>query len=226
MEIWIKKTESDAIQIPVNPSEYEITKESGNSTITIYGLGEISMLGKAKLKSVAFSSFFPNQAYDFIQPIANLLKPYEYVNRIEKWEDDCPVQLIITGTNINMPVTIENLTVQEKDGTGDVYYTVNFKAYRKPTFTMPPKAPSKSGKKVSTGSKKRNSKAVKTTKYTVKKGDTLSGIAKKKTGTSNNWRAIYNQNKSVIEATAKKHKKKSSQNGKWIFPGTKLVIKI
>ncbi|MCC2864919.1 LysM peptidoglycan-binding domain-containing protein [Anaerovorax odorimutans] len=226
MEIWIKKTESDAFRLPVNPPDYEITKESGNSTVTIYNLGEISMLGKGKLKSISFSSFFPNQAYSFCQPVTALLKPYDYIGKLESWIDNGPVQLIMTGTNINASVTIESLTTQEKDGTGDVYYTISFKAYRKPTYTVPPKPQSKSSAKVTKSSGKRTTKTVKTTNYTVKKGDTLSEIAKKKTGKASNWRAIYNQNKSVIEKAAKKHGRKSSQNGHWIYPGTKLVIKI
>lgn len=61
-------------------------------------------------------------------------------------------------------------------------------------------------------------------KHTVKKGDTLWAIAKKYYGKGSSWKKIYNKNKSVIEKAAKKHGKKSSSNGHWIYPSTVLII--
>ena len=51
-----------------------------------------------------------------------------------------------------------------------------------------------------------------------------SDIAKKFYGNGSQWTKIYNANASVIEATARSHGKKSSSNGHWIWPGTKLSI--
>lgn len=61
----------------------------------------------------------------------------------------------------------------------------------------------------------RTAKAVNSTTYTVKKGDCLSMIAKNLTGSSANWRAIYNQNKGVIGG-----------NPNLIYPGQNLVINV
>ena len=60
--------------------------------------------------------------------------------------------------------------------------------------------------------------------YTVKKGDCLWHISRKFYGSGAKWKKIYNANKKVIEETAKKYGKKSSSNGHWIYPGTKLII--
>ena len=60
--------------------------------------------------------------------------------------------------------------------------------------------------------------------YTVKSGDCLWNIAKKFYGSGSKWKTIYNANKSAIEKDAKKHGKKSSSNGHWIWPGLKLTI--
>lgn len=57
--------------------------------------------------------------------------------------------------------------------------------------------------------------------YKVVSGDVLERIAKKY-GVSTS--ALYNANKSTIEATARQHGFSSSGNGHWIFPGEKLVI--
>jgi hypothetical protein len=60
--------------------------------------------------------------------------------------------------------------------------------------------------------------------YTVVSGDNLWGIAVKAYHNGSKWTAIYSANKSTIEATAKQHGRSSSSNGKYIYPGEKLLI--
>ena len=60
--------------------------------------------------------------------------------------------------------------------------------------------------------------------YTVKSGDCLWNIAKAAYGDGSKWRVIYNANKTLIEETAKKYGRKSSQDGHWTYPGTVLTI--
>jgi nucleoid-associated protein YgaU len=62
------------------------------------------------------------------------------------------------------------------------------------------------------------------TEYTVKSGDCLWNIAKKFYGDGSKNKTIYEANKEVIEATAKKYGRSSSSNGWWIYPNTKLII--
>ena len=71
-----------------------------------------------------------------------------------------------------------------------------------------------------------SSSKTETIKYTVKKGDTLWALAKKYLGKGALYTEIYSKNKSVIESTAKKHRKSSSENGHWIYPGTVLEIEV
>ena len=84
----------------------------------------------------------------------------------------------------------------------------------------------KSSKKKAKTKKKKSSKKKKTASktYTVKKGDCLWKISKKNLGKASRWKEIYKLNKSLIEKTAKKHETKSSSNGHWIYPGTKLIL--
>ncbi len=62
------------------------------------------------------------------------------------------------------------------------------------------------------------------TDYTVKAGDTLWWIAKQFLGKGTRYVEIYEANKEAIEATAKRHGKKNSSNGHWIWPGEVLKI--
>ena len=48
--------------------------------------------------------------------------------------------------------------------------------------------------------------------------------AQKYLGKGSQWQTIYNANKEIIEQTAKKYGKSSSNNGYWIFPGITLTI--
>lgn len=60
--------------------------------------------------------------------------------------------------------------------------------------------------------------------YTVKRGDNLWDLARKFYGAGKVYKKIYEANKDVIEQVARSRGKKNSQSGKWIFPGTNLVI--
>ena len=69
-----------------------------------------------------------------------------------------------------------------------------------------------------------NNPTKKPDRYTVKSGDTLTGISVQFYKTSVYWRILLEANKQVIESTARKHGFKNSDNGHWIFPGTVLTI--
>lgn len=212
MEIWLKQNKK-SFRFAVLPPEYELTSESNNTQVVINKLGEISLIGKRKLKNVSFSSFFPKQKYGFCQ-YTTFPTPKESVKTIEAMKNKGVLRLTITGTPINMDCTIESFTWGENDGTKDINFTLEFKEYRK-VKVKTSKRKEKVTKKVTAAATQRTSKAVESTTYTVVKGDNLSKIAKNLTGSSANWKAIYNQNKSVI-----------GSNPNLIYPGQRLVISV
>ena len=226
MEIWLNN-ENDKIRFPILPTSFKIVTAQQNTAQNVHRKGEINLLGEKSLETVELTSFFPAKEYSFCQYKGFNTTPYFYANKIKDWKNKkVTPRLLITGEpDINMCVSIEAFECGEDDASGDVTFTISLKEYVTVEYSKPKKN-TKAGKKVKKKKtkKKRSSKAKKTTKYTVKKGDTLWGIAKKKTGKSSNWKKIYKKNKSVIEKAAKKHGRKSSSNGHWIYPGTKLVI--
>lgn len=131
MEIWLKGRKK--IRIPVLPSEYTVTSSQNDTTVNVIGLGEVTLRGKRGLRSISFSSFFPARYDTDYCELTNLKTPKEYVEFIEKLKRAGTVKLIITGTPINFRCTIESFEWGEKDGTGDISYTLSFKEYRAPS---------------------------------------------------------------------------------------------
>ncbi len=212
MEIWLKQGMT-SFRFAVLPPEYEVTSESNNTQVMINTLGEINLLGKRKLKNISFSSFFPEQKYSFCE-YTTFPTPMESVKLIEKIKNNGVLRLIMTGAPINMDCTIESFTWGENDGTRDINFALEFKEYRKTKIKTADKR-EKIRKKVMLTETQRAAKEVKSGTYTVVKGDNLSKIAKKMTGSSANWQAIYSQNREVI-----------GSNPNLIYPGQNLVINI
>ena len=212
MEIWLKQGKT-SFRFAVLPPEYELTSESNNTPVVINALGEINLLGKRKLKKVSFSSFFPEQIYSFCQ-YSSFPTPKESVELIENMKDSGVLRLTMTGTPVNMECTIEAFTWGENDGTKDISFSLEFTEYRK-VNVVKSKIKEPVPPVVVPAATQRPAQAVESTTYTVVKGDNLSKIAKRLTGNSANWKAIYNQNKGVIGG-----------NPNLIYPGQKLVINV
>jgi LysM repeat protein len=172
MEFWLTyNNREETLQLPVPPSSFNIQQGNNNTTVNINSFGEFALIGKSKLASIEISSFFPSKVYSFCQ-YTTFPIPYDCVALIEKWRlTGRPIRLTITDTNVNMPVAIESFSYGEKDGTGDIYFSLSLKEYR---FQDVAESISASGVETE--------RAVEETKaltYTVIEGDTLWGIAKK-----------------------------------------------
>lgn len=205
MQVWLKGG-NDWVRIPVLPAEYSVTSEQNNTTVTVNNLGEVNLIGKDKLRSISFSSFFPYR-YDSGYCDYRCDKPSKMVERIEAMKRAGKVKLTVTGTCINMYVTIESFEWGENDGTGDITYTLSMKEYRHiniPVSVLVKETSETPNAEASTSTREQPSQAS-TQSYTVKSGDSLSTIAKKLTGSSN-WKKIYEQNKSVIGSNPNKLK--------------------
>ena len=117
-------------QFPILPEKYSLKTGNNNTIIIVEDLGEINLLGKTKLADIIIESFFPNQVYSVCQ-YTTFSKPYVIVKMIENWRtSSITPRLIITGTDVNMLVSIETFEHGEQDGTGDVYFTLTLKEYK------------------------------------------------------------------------------------------------
>lgn len=222
----------------INESEVNLIKTPGLSEITIdelllpafqnYPFAQYGILRDENGKKLAGNN--KDQHADY------------YIDKLEAWKKKKkPVTFVLSrtspdGTHLlwdtNFDVTIEDYEIiEDADKYGmDICVKLIMKEYR--TWGAKKVIKEKNGKNKTNSSKNKTKATVKKTRktkekaksYVVKSGDCLINIAKKQLNDSSKWTKIYNLNKSVIEATAKKHGRKSSSNGHWIYPGTKLKL--
>lgn len=218
VDIYIRERNgSREIRIPWLPASIEY--ESGGITVASYDImnkGEVAVPTGVGLTKVSFQSQFPGKYRTDTGMLRGKQREPSYYHKIlESWRNEgTPLNLLVTGYPINLDVFLETYTATPAGGFGDMEYSVTFQEDKDITITTE--------KNTTTEETKRPSE--KATSYTIKKGDTLWGIAQQKLGSGAKWETIYNANKAIIEETAKKYGKSSSNNGWWIYPGVTIQI--
>lgn len=222
------------IVFPITPDKVTITDKSKNETISLIDEGEVSLLKKPGLKEVSFQATLPRVSYPFsiaktdAEDILKELQLYKNTRRVipfqikRKLEKKTSNKIKLKKTD--MQVTMEDLEQEEDAGNGsDIVVTIRLKEYKKFGGKRIVQKKYGTGKLNAYDPSKRQTKNT-TITYVVKQGDCLYNIAKKQLNKASKWKEIYKLNKKVIEETAKKHGRKSSSNGHYIYSGTKLKL--
>lgn len=117
---------------PVNPDEISISRGKALETVNILSLGEYDFPAGEKVKEVAFSSFFPAVYDPGYCNYENLPDPQEAMNQLTTMMNGkSPVRLIISGTAVNVLVTIAAHNSSFKGGEpGDVYFDLTARTWR------------------------------------------------------------------------------------------------
>ena len=133
--------------------------------------------------------------------------PYIYLEQLERWSDaGTPVRFLVSGTPTNALVLIETTPYGERDGANDLYVTINLRQYRKPQVpVLSASGGGETSRSSSTGAARQRT-------YTVVKGDTLWGVAKKFYGDGSQYTRIAAANSATVK------------NPNLIYPGQVLTI--
>jgi len=88
-------------------------------------LGEINLFGGARMGECTLEDvLLPAQLYPFCVPGART-DSWGYLHNLETWSDKgTKLRWIVSGTSINTSVLIEEITLDERDGTNDVYASI------------------------------------------------------------------------------------------------------
>ena len=120
----------ESVSFPVSPASFEVSLPSNNQTVNVISIGDVNMIGNAGLASLKFESFFPSNEYPFVNDMT-ATGAYEYVAKVKKMQTGKePCQISISGTDVSLPVTIETFEYGEKDGSGDVYFSLQLREYK------------------------------------------------------------------------------------------------
>jgi len=171
----IKDTDKNSeMVLPVTPPSFEISHGINVETINIHTVGDVILPGYTTLSVIRIDCMFPAKQYPFCQP-GTKTEPYKYIEKLKLWCDTHAIlRFAISKTAVNIQTIITDLSYGEKDGTGDVYATINMREYRKLSVVQVNK----------TGNKTRASEKNKLSieKYVIKEGDNLSTICRKHYG--------------------------------------------
>lgn len=224
IDIYIKETDGTReIRIPWLP-EKVVHDGNGSSKITVDILdqGEVDIPNGSTLRFISWSSVFPGAGHKNLPFLRGEWEnPKNLQNLLMTWKDNnTPLRVIMTGYPINHDVYVDDFKGEYSGSYGDFAYDLVLKTRRKISLIS-----DKSSAKESTETQQTQTQTASSAKtYTVKSGDTLWSIAQKNYGNGAQYKKIYEANKTIIEETAKKRGKSSSDGGHWIYPGTVLQV--
>lgn len=197
--------------MPQTPAKLSVKISGKNTTVTLLNEGEINFLKYPGLTEITLPLVFPM--------LTASKRPDYYLTLLERAKTQkTTTQFIMTRTtpagqllfDTNIKVSVEDYTIEENATNGiDVSVEVKLKQYRDySTKTVAIKTTVKHNDSKDTPVVKKTA-TVKTARpattapkvrtYTVKKGDTLWGIAKKYYGNGAKYPTIYNANKDKIK---------------------------
>ena len=213
------KKKTTTITIPVNPEKITYKASGKFQEYQIINQGTAKVPSGKELSYVGWECFFPGESIKNMPFIKKYEKPDTLRKQIEYWRKaGKKVKVSISTTPINMYCYIESYEESYEGSNDNIYYMIELSS------AVDVKVETVKKKKGKTSGANRGSKNDGAKTYTVKEGDCLWNISKKFYKKYTQWKKIYNANKSTIEKAAKKHGKKNSNNGHWIYPGTKLKI--
>ena len=113
-------------KFPIVPAE--INLDTGNDIEKVNTIdGILNFIKDHRLKNISWTSFFPSKGYSFAKD--NQLSEWEYYEAIDELRKKKePIELVITGTRINLQVIISNFSITT-EGNGDIGYSVEFQEF-------------------------------------------------------------------------------------------------
>ena len=176
------------IYFTVNPAKITVTRPNENRVKHLSMGGTVNIWGGRGLRTVTLETFLP----DSVSPFYSGQEPESILSMLKSWQDSGdPVRLIISGSDINDAFLIEDVSETLAEGDRDVGLTLTLREYK---FKSALAALAGGAGTSSSAGTKRTDERTAAKSYTVKRGDTLWGIAHRFYGSGTEWRRIAEKN--------------------------------
>lgn len=219
IDIYLReKNGNRQIRFPILPEK--ISYKSGETTFVTYDImnrGEVAVPVGVSLARIGWEAEFPGEGKQDDRAIRGMWNaPKYYHDILEDWKaKGTLLTIIVTGYPFNFDVDLCTYEAEASGPFGDIVYAIELQEHREITIKTETVTSSNSTAKRPTSDE---------STYTIKPGDSLWKISEQKQGSGANWKSLYDANKDIIESTAKKHGQASSNNGRWIYPGTTIKL--
>ncbi|WP_282801215.1 hypothetical protein [Secundilactobacillus kimchicus] len=136
MIFYITDYKNRTYPLPLNPSEFKLTAERDDKTVTVVRLGEISTLGEEKLQSLELSFTIPvdiRGEHFTSAPKAKLPRKGQSYLTWLAWIKNAKhlMRLVISGTKVNFQGTLSTFTYGMEDAyAGDYKVTIKISQYK------------------------------------------------------------------------------------------------
>lgn len=174
--------------LPVTPPSYEVRKGISVETIDVYGLGAYAVPTYDTREPFSLDCEFPSSDRPYCVKYVEQSILVAWMER--QVSEKVKMRFIVSDTGINIPVYLTEIVYGEKDGTNDLYATLQFQPYVSLSAPIVQTSPSTAA----TAVRETTQQQTKDTTYTVKSGDTLWGIAKKFYGDGNQYARLATYN--------------------------------
>lgn len=176
----------ERIYFTVNPEEITVSRPNTNRVLPLAMGGTVNVWGGRGLREVKLTTFLPHTE----SPFYNGSAPDTVMDKLRRWQDSGdPVRLILSGSDINDAFLIEDVKETLREGDRDVGLTLTLREYKFKSALAA--LAGESGAAVSAA---REDERVLPQTYTVKKGDTLWGIAVRFYGDGVKWKTLADSN--------------------------------
>ncbi|RGY95381.1 LysM peptidoglycan-binding domain-containing protein [Clostridium sp. AM58-1XD] len=224
MAIYLSETTGNLeFEFPSMPESIDIGTGTSYQSYKIIGKGGINIPKGVEVTDISWDGVFFGRKKRRESIVGSWESPEECKDILSGWQENGTVlELIVDEAPVNMDVTISNFSWKATGGFGNIEYSIAFnKAPALKVYTTTELKIDDFVKTVQT----RPEPEKQTGAYTVVKGDNLWKIARKFYGGSGaEWEKIYVANQEIIENTARRYGKSSSDRGHWIYAGCVLTI--
>ena len=177
---------AERITLSVNPEQISVSRPNVNRVLSLAMGGTANAWGGRGLREVTLSTFLPGET----SPFYSGTSPQTVLDMLRRWQDSGdPIRLILSDSDINDAFLIENLTETLREGDPDPGLTLTLREYKFKSALA-----ALAGGSGAAGSSGREDERTLPQTYTVKKGDTLWGIAVQFYSDGTRWRTLAAKN--------------------------------